>query len=918
MNPQRWSEIKRIFSEAVDLSSEERKIFLDENCKDAEIYAEVQKLIHSDAESKTITNSIFTPLEFPQPKQIGNYKIIEEIGNGGMGTVFLAVREDLRKKVALKIVKYEFSSKELKRRFENERKILAALEHQNIARLLDGGTTESGLPYFVMEYVDGKDLLTYCNSKQLSIDERLAIFRKICAAVSYAHGKLVVHRDLKPSNILISADGEPKLLDFGISKLLDENSLEQTGTATAFGMLTPNYASPEQFRGETVGTSTDIYSLGVVLYELLTGNMPYKIKDKRIDEIARAVCEIEPILPSRSLNSEEKQNSKSDSNFSNLDKETNSSKKIETAQSIANLQRRLKGDLDKIILKALRKQTDRRYTSVEKLSDDIRRHLAGLPISARPDTFSYRAEKFVKRNLVSVISATLVLMSLLITTVGISSQYVRAEHQRELAEKRFGEVRQMANNVVFKYYDEADKLTGSTKMREMMVSDALSYLDGLAQDSASDESLQKEIGLAYVRIGKVQGRAYFANLGDTSSAVESYKKGISLLEPLILKSDDTKFRWDFINALGDLSATLRRQGKLAESDIYQKRATDLNEQFLAENPEDPTLLVRSAYSYYFIGDTLPLGLGENENIAAFRKSAATAEKVLLRDPNHARANNIYAADIQRIGYNLLILSRNALELNDLSRSAKLREEAALYYYQAIELGAKMVKLFPNDQLYDGILEAAKANESEYLVEIKQYEKALQISSEALQTYKNRLKNDPENLENKLNVSYIYANLNTIYLRLNEKQKAQSNYLKMIKLFDELIAHDGDNLDYRQKRLQAAYIYADELLKSGNIEEARKIYTTEFALAEEKLKEKDASFAISMRGWMLEKTGDCDSAILKNNFSSAKKNDLAKTARSNYEQALNIWQEKGMQIAPGVTDAERIKIVQLKLDSLNDK
>ncbi len=922
-----WLEICEIFHHIVELPETERGKVLAE-ISDEKKRAEVEKLLDSDADESTFLQS--SPINaissegVKSPEKIANYKILREIGRGGMGAVYLAEREDLKKKVALKIIKRGMDTDEILRRFQTERQILANLEHPNISRLFDGGVSEDNLPFIVMEYVAGEDLLSFCDEKDLSFNEKLNLFRKICAAVSYAHQNLVVHRDLKPSNILVTKDGEPKLLDFGISKLLNDENAE-TGTATSLGMMTPNYASPEQFRGETVSTATDVYSLGVILFELLTGNLPYEIRTKRFEEAAKIIAETEPRKPSSII---------SNSRFQIPYPKLEDGYKFQTADSEIKVQKSktkepnkktnpksqilnpklLKGDLDNIILKALRKDTTRRYATVEQFSDDIRRHQAGLPVTARPDTFSYRASKFVRRNKISVVSTGLIFLALIGGVIGTSWQSVRAERQRALSEKRFNEVRALANNVVFKYYNEAEKLTGSTKLREMMVTDALQYLDGLAQDATDDVSLRKELGLAYLRIGKVQGRAYFANLGDTKGAIESYKKGIELLEPFVSQSIDVKFQWDFVNSLGELSSVLRRQGDISESDIYQKRATELNENFLAANPDDPTLLTRSAYNYYFFGDTLPLGNGENENIASYRKCIAAAEKVLSRDPNHLNSNNILAAAIQRIGANLILLARNAEEFGDEQTAQKLTVEAIPYYKRALEMGERLVKMQPNDALYEGILSAAKYNETDHLIQSKQYDEALRVALEGLKNYEDKLKADPENSENKLNLTYVYTGLNTIYARTNNLQKSDESYRKMIKLYDEVIAGDGENLDYRQKRQQSVYAYADELLRGRKIEEAQKIYAEEFTAFDQSAQVKMPRFAASVRGFMLEKTADCDfQTAQKNALSSEKQKEFYQTALKNYEVALEIWKNGGAQIAPGVSDANRLEIVKRKAE-----
>ena len=919
-----WQEIGDLFHLIVELPPAEREKAL-AAIADAGKRGQVLELLKADDEDVSFLQS--SPLEAVVlsnakiPERIGKYKILREIGRGGMGAVYLAEREDLKKRVAVKIIKRGMDTDEILRRFQTERQILANLEYPNIARLIDGGVSDEGTPFLVMEYVAGEELINYCDAQNLSLTAKLNLFRKICAAVGYAHRNLVVHRDLKPSNILVSKDGEPKLLDFGISKLLTSET-DETGTATALGMMTPNYASPEQFRGETVSTATDIYSLGVILFELLTGELPFKIKSKRFEEAARIIAEAEPLRPSSVIqNSKFKiQNSEAADNYkfqtessisADQKPKTKNQKYLTNPKSEIRNPKFLKGDLDNIILKALRKDASRRYATVEQFSEDVRRHLDGLPVTARPDTFSYRAEKFFKRNKISVIGSGVIALALIGGVIGTSWQAIRAERQRVLAEKRFGEVRQMANNVVFKYYDEADKLAGSTVMRQMMITDATSYLDGLAQDSGGDAMLQKELGQSYLRIGKVQGKAYFANLGDTENAVENYKKGIELLEPIALNSDDVKFQWEFVNAVGELSGILRRQGNVAESDFYQKRATELNEKFLAANPEDLTLLTRSAYSYYFVGDTLPIGINDDENIPTFLKCKATAEKVLSRDPQHLRATNILAASIQRIGSNLLVLARNAEESGDEQSAEKLTAEAADYFRQATALGEKMVAMQPNDQLYEGLLTAAKFNENEYLVMQKNYREALRVALEGLQSYENKLKSDTANAENKLNTTYVYGSLGGIYLRLNDAPKADECYRKMMKLFDEVIAQDSGNLDTRQKRWQAAYGYADELLRAGKIESARQIYTEEFNAVEKSAREKDEKFAASIRGFMLAKIADCDTAAARN---AGSKRELYDAAAAKYQAALESWADGGAQIAPGVTDAQRIEIIKKKLET----
>src|SRR4029077_6398714 len=313
-----------------------------------------------------------------------------EIGRGGMGAVFLAERADdeYQKRVAIKLIKRGMDTDSVLRHFRNERQILASFDHPNIARLFDGGTTENGLPYFVMECVEGLAIDRYCNTHGLSISERLKLFLEVCAAVSYAHRHTVIHRDIKPSNILVTSEGIPKLLDFGIAKLLHTDGDAATiVTATGLRVMTPEYGSPEQLEGRPVTAATDVYSLGMVLYQVLTGRSPYDFKSRSPVEIARAITETEPKKPSTAI-------AISDGSFKS---------------QIPN-PKLLRGDLDNVVLMALRKDPARRYQSAEQLSEDIRRYLEGLPVVARKDTIGYRSAKFLRRNPILAAAATMCLL----------------------------------------------------------------------------------------------------------------------------------------------------------------------------------------------------------------------------------------------------------------------------------------------------------------------------------------------------------------------------------------------------------------------------------------------------------------------------------------------------------------------------
>ncbi len=352
-------------------------------------------------------------------RRIGPYQILSEIGRGGMGAVYLAERADnqFQKQVAIKVVKRGMDSDAILRRFGNEQKILAQLDHPNIARLIDGGTTEDGLSYFIMDYVEGLPIDGYCDTHHLPTLDRLKLFRTVCSAVEHAHQHHVVHRDLKPNNILVTGDGVPRLLDFGIAKVLSPDEVSQTtGLTGALRLMTPRYASPEQVRGEPVTPASDVYSLGVVLYELLSGHLPYRLRNHTPQEIERVIREEAPEKPSAAIRRIEEVPGTDGMIRMTITPESVSETREGEPEK---LRRRLIGDLDNIVLMALRKEPERRYGSAAQLSEDISRHLEGRPVLARNDTLVYRSVKFIKRNEAAVIALLVALIVIALINAGL-------------------------------------------------------------------------------------------------------------------------------------------------------------------------------------------------------------------------------------------------------------------------------------------------------------------------------------------------------------------------------------------------------------------------------------------------------------------------------------------------------------------
>jgi serine/threonine protein kinase len=628
MTPNRLQQIRAVFEEALEQLPQDRLAFVEAaSAGDAELKDQVMALLLADAEEDAIVDQPAlaglqrgqTPEPVPfEGRRIGPYLIRQRIGQGGMGIVYLATRDDdtFRKDVAFKVLRPGAGIAEVVKRFRLEREILASLDHPNIARLLDGGSTPEGVPYFVMEYVQGQPIDRYCDEHKLNITERLRLFQSVCSAVQYAHQKLIVHRDLKPSNILVTRDGEVKLLDFGIAKLLRQPGQTDPDeqptlyiTREGIHLMTPEYASPEQVRGEPITTASDTYSLGVVLYELVTGHRPYRMKSRLMHEMARVICEEDPTRPSSVVTQNEEiagDGAKSTTVTAEQISQVREGKP-------ARLKRRLAGDLDHILLQALRKEPERRYSSVDRFREDLHYHLEGLPVAAQRNTLWYLANKMMRRHAILVAAGLVVTLTLL---AGISattwearravSNFGEAERQRARAEQegrnaqeqalearrqqanaerqaaearaqralaeaekvraqgRFDELRKLANSL-FEIEAGIRELPGATATRKLLVTRALTYLDRLAAESADDLSLQRELAGAYEQIADVQGDPNGPNLGEWRNALANYRAALAIWEQQIRNQPAAHLyhsRWwrTFLKAgmklhdLGDLDA----------------------------------------------------------------------------------------------------------------------------------------------------------------------------------------------------------------------------------------------------------------------------------------------------------------------------------------------------------------------------
>ncbi len=500
MTPQRWQQLEALYDAAVELSPAERTSFLEKQCSgDDELLRELTAMFRDTGGNITgmVRDAAAAVVDDPgawSGKRLGPYRLIRLIGQGGMGAVYEGAREDdFKKRVAVKLVKYGFDSEFARRRFQQERQILAGLDHPNIARLLDGGDYQNRFPYLVMEFVEGQPLLATAGSADIAT--KLRLFQKVLSAVAYAHQHLIVHRDLKPANILVSTTGEPKLLDFGIARLVDENNPgAEPRTMTVAVMMTPKYASPEQVRGEPAGVASDVYSLGATLFEFLCGAPPRKLETYSPAEVYRVICESELRAPS-------------------------------ACAADLQIQRELRGDMDTLVLHAMAKDAEARYVSAEAFSAEIQRYLDGRPLTVRPISPVKRAWKFVRRNSWAVAAGVALVASLI---SGITASTIEARR----AERRFAQVRELANTFLFQFYDQVTPLPGSTAVRASIVETARKYLDGLAKDAGNDKGLILELAQAYQRLGDVQGRWGSANLGQDKEARASYQRALALYSRL--------------------------------------------------------------------------------------------------------------------------------------------------------------------------------------------------------------------------------------------------------------------------------------------------------------------------------------------------------------------------------------------------
>ena len=608
-----WDRVEALFDEAASLAEAERAAFLSRACgDDVELRAEVESLLAADARAAGFLVAPALSAAPPPPtlvgRRIGHYRVEATLGQGGMSTVYLAARADevYQQRVALKVLGQGADRSDLWARFRAERQILASLDHPGIARLLDGGTTDDGRSYLVMEYIEGSPLDRYCDEHRLGLDARIDLFRQVCAAVQYAHQNLVVHRDIKPSNILVGGDGRPRLLDFGIAKLLEGGGLPAALDATVTGqrLMTPQYASPEQVGGGAITTATDVYSLGVLLYVLLTGQLPYRLPDTGSDAIERAVVDQDPERPSTAVGRPTAESRPRPSErAAGAGPQTQEALSEARGLRSAQLQRRLRGDLDNIVLMALRKEPGRRYASVALLSEDLRRYRARLPVTAQPDTLAYRARKFMSRHGAAVAAAVTGLAMIIGLAATMTVQAVRLARQRDEIRAERDKAVKLAHLLeqVFAGSDPSEARGETLTAREVLDKGAARTMAGLEDQPETRAALALVTGRVYQSLGlkeraqpllqqslalreALYGRSHPAvaesllalatldqDRGEFAAAEAGQRRALEILRGAPPEADRP-----IADALNDLSATLIARAKYPEAEAVLLEALALH------------------------------------------------------------------------------------------------------------------------------------------------------------------------------------------------------------------------------------------------------------------------------------------------------------------------------------------------------
>jgi serine/threonine protein kinase/tetratricopeptide (TPR) repeat protein len=911
MTPDRWRQINELFHAALTLDAPSRESYLAEVCRgDAGLREEVESLVagHESAKASMQTDvvreAVQQLVEEDETAVIGQdfgpYRVVGEIGRGGMGRVFLAERADqeFHKRVAVKLIKRGMDTDSVIRHFRNEREILASLDHPNIARLLDGGTSRDGLPYFVMEYIEGQPIDCFCQERRHSITERLQLFQKVCAAVAYAHQHLVIHRDIKPSNILVTAEGDPKLLDFGIARLLRAGTDPETSvTMTGLQLLTPEYASPEQVLGLPASTLTDVYSLGVVLYRLLTGGSPYEFRSRSPQDVAETICHVEPKRPSTAA------------------VELHSTDRAQPGESAGNihegsierLQKRLQGDLDNIVLMAMRKEPHRRYQSVQQFSEDVRRHLESLPVLARDDSVRYRLAKFARRHRAAVAAGSVAALMLTagVITTALEAHHARvqeqlAKEQQAKAERRFNDVRRLAHTVLFDYHDAIKNLPGATPVRQRLVRDALQYLDSLAREVTGDPSLSRELASAYERVADVQGGTFEANLGNTAGAIESGKKALQIRASLLANDPQNiamrrELAWSYFK----VGRLLWETGDMSGAADYLRQAVRLREYLTKAEPANMAFRSELAAAYDAAGMLL-LEQGDAAGALEYhRRSLEIYTSAPESEQAREGAQRAISVEYEHIGSALL-------ELKDLPGALENNS-------RALSIRATLSKDFPLNADHQRTLQVSYYNEGEILARMGRTRDALGSYRKDVAIGEKLLRSDPSNEQSRGDLAYGLVRVGDMLFKLGHYPEALANYRRSQDFRSADVKADPANLWKRSSLIEAKAKICKTLAAAHRPAEAQDPCSGALSLMQATTLDPGNA---AIRSFFADTYSDLAEAeatlAASQSLPADERMNRWRSARNFYARSLEIWQDLQKRNILGPTDRGKQEAVSRQI------
>jgi serine/threonine protein kinase/tetratricopeptide (TPR) repeat protein len=661
MQADRWERIKEVFSVASERDSAARQAYLEEACEgDSALRAELESLLQAHDETgdfiehPAAQRAFGLDLDPPRPswigRRVGAYRIVAEIGRGGMSEVFRGVRADdeYHKEVAVKVLLPGYATGSLVERFKAEKQILATLDHPNIARILDGGSTDDGLPYLVMDFIKGQPIDEYSRTRQLTVKERLELFRTLCSAVQYVHQHLMVHGDLKCNNVLVTDGGSVRLLDFGVARLIHGAAAANPAESDMSGpiALTPEYASPEQIRGGVVSTASDVYSLGVMLYRLLTGRLPHGTGGLP-HELAARIGDRPPELPSEVVR--------------------------QSSGPARTSWRRLAGDLDSIVMLALHEDPGSRYPSVERLNGDISLYLQGFPVAARPPRMSHKLVRFCGRHRAGIAAMSLFVLTLIGGVVAASWEAHIARQQRARAERHFDEVRKLANTFIFDVHGAIQNLPGATPARQILVLNSLKYLDALVAESADDPTLQRELATAYEKVADLQGAYRESNLGDVGGAIASYRKALDIRSSLLATLPaDLDLRRELLRNYGKLGELLSASRDAPAGIASSRRALQIAEELAAAAGSNAADRRNLGSVYVALGWQMARANELERGLLLMNQGTAVFETLVDADSQDVRSRHHAAVAYGRMGEILI----GARRYNDALRMHTKQREIA--------------------------------------------------------------------------------------------------------------------------------------------------------------------------------------------------------------------------------------------------